>query len=146
MSFETALKSASSMPFDSVALEELAEIALNEGEEERALPLVERALEKCPSARLWQWKGLLERSIDEHERALESFVEATRLDPSDVSIAHGHARVAMEAGVDAQGLYERARELAPQNGPLITGLAAARAAAPATPASETEFGFPSFTA
>ncbi len=128
MSFETALKSASKRPYDSNGMEQLSEAALNEGEEERVLPLVERALQECPTARLWQWKGLLERSIDEHQRALESFAVAVRLDSSDVSIAHGHARVAMEAGLDAQDLYQRARALAPRNGALIIGLAAARAA------------------
>ena len=129
MTIEGALASAHSQPFDAAALEQLAKVARDEGEEERALPLLERALEKAPTARLWQWKGLLERSLDEHAQALHSFAEAARLDPADVSIAHGHARVAMEAGVDAQSLYERARTLAPQNGPLILGLAAARAAA-----------------
>jgi len=129
VTFETALTSASSRPFDPAALEPLAKIAIDEGEEDRALPLLERALGKNPTARLWQWKGLLERSIDEHERALESFAEASSFDPADVSIAHGRARVAMEAGLDAQELYERARKLAPQNGALVVGLAAARAAA-----------------
>ena len=129
MTFETTLTSAASRPFDVAALEDLAEIALKEGEEDRALPLIERALEKSQTARLWQWKGLLERAIDEHEQALKSLAKAARLDPSDVSIAHGQARVAMEAGIDARPLYERARALAPRNGVLVIGLAAARAAA-----------------
>ena len=77
---------------------------------------------------LWQWKALLERSLDEHEQALASFAEAARLDPADVSIAHGHARTAMEAGLDAGPLYERALSLAPRNGQILIGLAAARAA------------------
>ena len=123
-----ALKTASSKPADQAALEALAKSAQDEGEEERALPLLERALPQNPTARLWQWKGLLDRAIDEHEQALHAFAEAARLDPADVSIAHGHARVAMEAGLDAQDLYQRALKLAPQNGPLIVGLAAARAA------------------
>lgn len=129
MTFETALTSAASRPFDTAALEQLAKIAVDEGEEECALPLLDRALAKNPTARLWQWKGLLERSIDELKRALESFAKASSLDPSDASIAHGRARVAMEAGLDAQDLYERARVLAPRNGALVIGLAAARAAA-----------------
>jgi tetratricopeptide (TPR) repeat protein len=124
-----ALKSAVGRPADQAALEVLAKSAQDEGEEDRALPLLARALQEGQTARLWQWKGLLERAIDEHDKALVSFAEAARLDPSNVSIAHGHARVAMEAGVDAQDLYERALKLAPQNGPLIVGLAAARAAA-----------------
>ncbi|MEO8547467.1 MAG: putative 2OG-Fe(II) oxygenase [Sphingomicrobium sp.] len=129
MTFAAALAAIGERWDDLDALTDLAELALAEGEEERALPLVERALEKSPTPRLWQWKGLLERAIDEHQRALDSFAEAARLDPFDVSIVHGHARVAMEAGVDAQALYERALALAPQNGALIIGLAAARAAA-----------------
>ena len=129
MTFEMAFHSAKSRPADQATLEELAKLAQAEGEEERALPLLGHAVKQNPSARLWQWKGLLERAIDEHEQALESFAEATRLDPADVSIAHGHARVAMEAGLDAQELYMRALKLAPQNGPLMVGLAAARAAA-----------------
>lgn len=129
MTFAASLAAIGSRSDDPAALADLAELALAESEEERALPLLERAVEKSPTARLWQWKGLLERSIDEHGRALDSFAEAARLDPADVSIAHGHARVAMEAGVDAQGLYERALALAPRSGPLIIGLAAARAAA-----------------
>jgi len=128
VTFETAFRSASAQPFDPDALDQLAQIALNEGEEERALPLLERALEKSPNARTWQWKGLLERSIDEHERALMSFAEAARLAPSDASIAHGRARVALEAGINAEELYERALALAPRNGALVIGLAAARAA------------------
>jgi tetratricopeptide (TPR) repeat protein len=129
VTFETALTSASSRPFDPAALDQLAQIALDEGEEERALPLFERASKRSPTGRLWQWKGLLERSIDEHERALESFAEAARLAPFDASIAHGHARVAMEAGLNAEDLYQRARALAPRNGELVIGLAAARTAA-----------------
>jgi tetratricopeptide (TPR) repeat protein len=129
VTFAAALAAIGAGRDDPDALADLAELALAEGEEERALPLLDRALETSPTPRLWQWKGLLERSIDEYERALGSFAEAARLDPSDASIAHGHARVAMEAGVDAQGLYERALALAPRNGPLIVGLAAARAAA-----------------
>ena len=120
-----ALASASSDP---EILAELASQSLDEGEEEQALPLLERALRQHPTARLWQWLGLLERSLDWHERALASFAEAVRLDPSDVSIARGQARIALEAGLDARDLYERALALAPGDGALLLGLAAARAA------------------
>jgi tetratricopeptide (TPR) repeat protein len=129
MSFDQAFATASSHPFDTAALEELARSAIAEGEEEQALPLVGRAVAKGGSARLWQWKGLLERSLDEHGDAVASFERAAALDPSDMAIAHAHARAAMEAGLDAQALYEHARTLAPRNGVLIVGLAAARAAA-----------------
>jgi len=120
---------ASNRPLDPDALDQLAKEALAQGEEERALPMLERAVEQAPTARLWQWKGLLERSIDDHERALASFAEAARLDPTDISIAHGRARVAMEAGLDAQDLYRKARVLGPKNGQILIGLAAAMAEA-----------------
>lgn len=123
------LAAASASPDDPAVLEELARTAQLEGEEERALPILRRASGKVRNARVWQWKGLLERSLDEHEEALHSFAEAARLAPGDMSIAHGRARVAMEAGLDAQPLYEQARALAPNNAALLVGLAAARAAA-----------------
>ncbi|HET6941057.1 MAG TPA: putative 2OG-Fe(II) oxygenase [Sphingomicrobium sp.] len=110
------------------ALAELARKALEEGEEERALPLLEQAGSQSQSATVWQWKALLERSLDEHEAALVSFEEAARLAPTEVSIAHGHARTAMEAGLDARPFYERALGLAPNNGQILVGMAAARAA------------------
>lgn len=106
----------------------LAERALAEGREEAALAELRPAVERIGQARLWQWLALLYRSLDEHEQALTAFAEAARLDPGDVSIAHGHARVAMEGGLDARQLYERALALAPRNGAIIVGLAAARAA------------------
>ena len=129
MSFEVAFAAVSNSPFDPDALSQLSKSALGEGEEERALPLLERALDRAPTARLWQWKGLLERSLDEHQLALASFAEAARLAPSNAVIAHSRARVAMEAGLDARELYRQARSLGPQNGQILIGLAAAMAAA-----------------
>jgi tetratricopeptide (TPR) repeat protein len=113
---------------DPGTMDGLARQALAQGEEESALPLFERAVKTAPTALIWQWKGLLERSLDEHARALESFGEAARLDPANISIAHGRARVAMEAGIDARDLYQQARALAPRNGQILIGLAAAMAA------------------
>lgn len=129
MTFEIALAQASARPFDPVALDQLANKALEEAEEERALPLLDRAVAQSPTARLWQWKGLLERAIDEHERAIRSYTEAARLGPTEPSIAHGLARVAMEAGLDARSYYETARRLAPRNGQIVIGHAAAMVAA-----------------
>ena len=71
----------------------------------------------------------LERALDEHSDALHSFAEAARLAPSDAGIAHGHARVALEAGVPAAELFEHALRLAPDNGQVYLGLVAARIAA-----------------
>jgi len=128
MSFELALNEAATRPFDHDALDRLANAAIDMFEEERALPLLERALAHSPTARLWQWKGLLERAIDEHEQAIASYTAAFKLAPTDPSIAHGLARVLMEAGLDACDHYARARDLAPRNGQVIIGHAAALAA------------------
>ena len=129
MSFTSALQAAQSRPTDPDALSEVARTALREGEEERGLAALEGAVADSANARLWQWKGLLERSLDEHEKALASFEAAARLDPADASIAHGLARVALEAGIPAEQLYERARAVAPADGSVLIGLAAARLAA-----------------
>ena len=126
MSFRAALDAALKRPDDQEALADLAEAALREGEEEQAIPLLERRLAQNPEARLLQWKGLLERSIDEHEEALKSFDQAARLDPTNARIAHGRARVALEAGVPAETLFEQALRLAPSDGSVFLGLVAAR--------------------
>lgn len=129
MSFSSALAVVRAKPNDPEALEDLAALALDAGEEQQALEWLGRVVQNAGSARLWQWKGLLERSLDEHELALVSFAQAVRLDPTDASIARGHARVALEVGVPAEALYEQARKLAPADGSLLIGLSAARLAA-----------------
>jgi tetratricopeptide (TPR) repeat protein len=111
---------------DASSAEQLASSALARGDEEAAIPTVRAAADNLRDARLWQWTGVLQRSLDEHEDALVSFAEAARLAPDDASIAHGHARVTMEAGLNAVDLYLRARALAPGNGAVSIGLAAAR--------------------
>jgi hypothetical protein len=55
-----AAKLAAASPSgDPDLLARLAEEALDQGEEECALPLLDQALQRQPSARLWQWRGLL---------------------------------------------------------------------------------------
>ena len=110
-------------------LGELASIALDAGEEEAVLLLVAAAAGRSGSARLWQWTALLHRALDEHDAALEAFGTAARLAPGDAGIAHGRARVAYEAGLDAVGLFEAAERTGPPNGDVLIGLAAARWAA-----------------
>lgn len=107
-------------------LQDLAREALANGTEEQALAVVAPAAERAGAARLWQWAGLLQRSMDQHQAALRSFEQAAQLAPQDPGIAHGHARVALEAGVDATMLFERARSLAPADAGVLLGLAAAR--------------------
>jgi tetratricopeptide (TPR) repeat protein len=129
VSFSAAFAEASSRPTDSAALEQLAGSAVENGEEERALPLLARAVETSPTARLWQGKAFLERSLDEHELALASYAAAAQLAPDNVRIARDRAETTLEAGLDARPLYEEALTLAPGNGLLRIGMAKARAAA-----------------
>jgi uncharacterized protein (TIGR02466 family) len=105
--------------------EDLARRALSEGDEEGALPLVRAEAEQTSDARLWQWVGLLERALDEHAHALASFDKAARLAPADASVAHGRARVALEAGMPAVDLFRTAIRLAPTDGEVLLGYAAA---------------------
>ena len=129
MSFTTALDAATRKPTDPDLIISLAEAALHEGEEVQAIPLLAQTVAKRPAALLWQWKGLLERAIDEHVNALESFERAARLEPANASIAHGRARVALEAGVPSEAFFEQALKLSPSDGSILLGLVAARLAA-----------------
>jgi tetratricopeptide (TPR) repeat protein len=111
---------------DPDAIAEMASKALAAGTEAEAAPILDQAARAAGnSARLWQWAGLLHRAIDEHDQALAAFAEASRLAPNDASIVHGHARVALEAGLDARQLFDRALRLGPASDVLL-GRAAAR--------------------
>ncbi len=125
MTFAATLAAIEARRDDPDALGDLARLALAEGEEAAALRAVTPAAERRADARLWQWAGLLHRSLDEHEEALRAFAIASRLDPGDASIAHGHARVALEAGLDARALFDRALRLG-SSSDVILGRIAAR--------------------
>ena len=128
LSVTASLATRLSESVDANALAELAGKALEEGEEERALPLVERGAVRSRSALLWQWKALLERSLDEHERSAR-FVRgaAGSLRRTSASRMGMHAPQ-WKPGLDARPLYERALSLAPNDGQILLGMAAARAA------------------
>ncbi len=128
MSIQAQLTSIDARRLSPEEIGELARLALRDGEEERVVPIVSRAAGQARNARLWQWTGLLQRALDEHEAALDSFRTAARLAPTDPGIAQGRAHIALEAGLDAVGLFEEARRLAPAKGDLLIGHAAARVA------------------
>src|SRR2546422_353567 len=109
MSFRAVFGAARSGARDLDTLDDLGRAALAEGEEEAALAILLPAAEQSGAALLWQWAGLLQRSLDEHEAAIQSFANAAALAPDDSGIAHGQARVALEAGIDAVDLFLRAR-------------------------------------
>ena len=125
MSFAAALAAVRRGTEDVDIFDDLARAALAEGEEESALPIVSAAADQKQSALLWQWTGLMHRALENLEPAIAAFAEAARLTPGDASIAHGHARVTLEAGLDAVILFQRARGLAPHDGAVLIGLAAA---------------------
>lgn len=109
---------------------QLARQALTEQTEAEALPVVAAAAERVATdARLWQWTGLLLRALDRREEAIAALRRAQRLQPSDVSIAHGLAHVTLEAGLDAVALFERAAALAPGRRDVLLGMTAAHFAA-----------------
>lgn len=124
MTFEQALLAARQRPDDEAALSDLARSALAEGEEELALPLLRRGAERMRNARLWQWTGLLDRSLDQHVEALSSFEKAAALAPSDRSIAHGLARITIEAGLPSVELFKAALRLSPTDGDVLLGYVA----------------------
>lgn len=126
MSFEAALAAIGRRSADIDLLDDLARAALAEGEEAAALDRIVPAARESSSALLWQWAALLHRSLDEHEQAIADFEQAAELAPDNAGIAHGRARVALEAGTDSVDLFLRARSLAPQDGSVLIGLAAAR--------------------
>jgi tetratricopeptide (TPR) repeat protein len=126
MNFEAALAAVRRARNDIDALDDLARAALEAGEERDALGWLQPAAEKANSALLWQWVGLLHRALDEHELALDAFRRASELAPNDPAIAHGYARVTLEAGLDAVDRFLRAQSLAPGDGSVLLGLAAAR--------------------
>lgn len=109
-------------------LEQRAAEALETGEEEKILSELMDAAGKSTNARLWQWAGLLQRAIDDHQAAVWSFHMAATLAPEDIAIAHGHAQVSLEAGLDARALFGRALSLGPPRSDLLLGRTAARMA------------------
>ncbi|WP_267397507.1 MULTISPECIES: putative 2OG-Fe(II) oxygenase [unclassified Sphingomonas] len=125
--FRETLRQARRDPNDPRIAVALAQAALKAQEEALAEPIVTAAAEQARTdARLWQWSGLLQRALDDRGRAIQAFARAARIAPTDKSIAHGHARVVLEAGLPATQLFEKACRIAPLDGDILLGLAAAR--------------------
>jgi len=137
VSFADALQLAAAGRLNADELADLAAAAMRESEEERVIGPLQDAASKLNDARLWQWTGLLQRAIDDHADALDSFAQAAALAPADASIAHGRARVALEAGIPAVDLFQAALRLAPADADVVLGLAAAQFAVGAGEKAET---------
>ncbi len=119
------LKSAD--PADADSVFRAVALAVRQGFAAEALPYAERGARDHPGdARLWQVLGLAHRRLDDLEPAVAALTKAAALAPADALIAHSVARATMEAGLPATALFERAHQLAPNDGSVLLGLAAAR--------------------
>ena len=78
---------------------------------------------------LWQWAALLHRALDDREAAIYAFDRAAGLAPRNAKIVHGLARTRWEAGLPSLEDYGRALALAPFDGDVLLGMAAARVTA-----------------
>lgn len=104
----------------------LAQQALARGTEDQVVARVgELAQRTGRDARLWQWTALLHRALDDRRAALIAFAHARRLMPRDVRIAHGLAQCRYEAGLTCLDEFDAALALAPYDGALLLGRAAA---------------------
>jgi tetratricopeptide (TPR) repeat protein len=75
--------------------------------------------------RMMQLLGLAARADRDGPLAYRAFAKAARLAPRDALIAHSHARTALEAGKPSIDLFRTARAMAPADGTILQGLAAA---------------------
>ncbi len=104
-----------------------AAAALDSQREGAVIPRLEAtARQEDSNPALWQWLGLLHRATDNREAAIPAFERAAALAPGDAKIAHGLARVLLEAGLPAVEAFERAVVAAPGDGDARLGLVAAR--------------------
>lgn len=90
------------------------------------LPSAIAAAEKfSDDFRMQQLVGLAARSVGDSQRALSAFSAAARIAPQDPLIAHSYARSALEAGRASVPLFDIAVKLAPNDGSVLQGRAAA---------------------
>ncbi len=102
-------------------------LAMREGQDEAAVPLLRRAAERhSRDARLWQVYGLAARNTGDLKIAVDALTRARSLAPTDGLIAHGAARARLEAGLPAVEDFLLARRLSAVDGALFLGLAGAQ--------------------
>lgn len=93
---------------------------------ELLLPRARETARRYPrDPKIHQLLGLAARNSGESRIAFRAFAKAATLAPSDPLIAHSAARTALEAGRPAVYLFDAAARLAPQNGEILQGRAAA---------------------
>jgi len=117
-------------PDDADSVFRAGAMAVRGGLAAEALPLLEAGSARHGGdARIWQVLGLAYRQLDDLAAAMSALGKAAALAPRDALIAHTLARATLEAGLPATELFERAHALAPADGSVLLGLAAALLAA-----------------
>lgn len=123
--FDALLEAAAGPAASEERIADLARTALAQGDEERALPVVEGQARSMRSAHCWQWAAMLHRATDDREAALRALAEAEALDPRDPQIARSKARILLEAGLPAVESFAAAVQQTPNDSDLLLGLVAA---------------------
>ena len=128
---QAVLAALSSVPSGNpAALIKAAREALKHGHAAAAEPILAAAAAAAPgNPQLWQFLGLARRDLQDSAGAHAAFTRAASLIPDDPLIAHSQARTALEAGYPAVPQFNRARLLAPADGSVVLGRAAALFAA-----------------
>lgn len=117
------------MVTDADAIIERVRAARRVGASEDVLQALKEAVRTNSSdARLWHALGLVYRDLADSRPAVDALSVASRLMPSSAAIAHALARATHEAGGAAYELFENARRLAPADGAVLLGRAAAQMA------------------
>ncbi len=93
----------------------------------RLVPLV--AGRHKAHAGLWQMLGLAHRGLGDSAQAARAFARACELRPDDPLLTHSVARTTLEGGGEAVALFDHAVALAPVDGSVRLGRAAAQLAA-----------------
>ena len=113
-------------PSDAAASHRAGLAALDSGTETMALPLLDAARAFHPrNPHLWHVTGLLHSALDDLAPAVAAFEKAAALAPRDAGFAHDHAHSAFKAGLPSTYLYALAHRLAPMDGDVLVGMAAA---------------------
>lgn len=128
-SFETQMAAARARPGDGDGAIALGLRAIDERREDEALPILEAAAGTNPrQAAIPHVMGLMLRSTGDLESAIHAFDQGLAINPNSPRLCHARARAALEAGLPAVDGFESARRLAPTDGDIILGQAAAHLA------------------
>ncbi|MEG3124282.1 putative 2OG-Fe(II) oxygenase [Sphingomonas sp. GB1N7] len=129
-SFDLLLDAALAAPGRADLATQLGLRALEERREEDALPILSAAARRFTrDGTLLHVTGLLHRAVGDLNAAIACFDAALPFAPTSARLMHARARAAAEAGLLSLDWYRRARAMAPNDGEVILGEAAALHAA-----------------